>query len=138
MKTIRLIALLLVTLFIVGCSRQYKEGDLLPIQEGLTTIRWEGEYRLDKAKYYIDGTYVGEGLKGFDAILLHLSRLDIASSLKIEFPEKWGVMRYDGKVDFDWEFPYDPYPEKAKEFSALCGKKSLHLTFSVIKEDTAQ
>lgn len=124
------------SIVLAGCSPKHKEGALLPIRETGTIVRWDGPHRLDEASYYIDGVKVGVGLKGFDAIMRHLSRLEAASSVKIQMPHEWSKMGYDGKVDLWWEFPFGTHVEQEREFTKLCGEKSLHLSFETFEGRT--
>jgi hypothetical protein len=109
----------------------YLEWDVgrFPIKGGVTVVRWDGDFQLDRATYYIDGRKAGVGMEGFDAVLNYLSRLEKGSSVRIEFPQKWSDMMYDGVVYFDWDFPFHGSEGREKDYLKLSAMKSLHLTY---------
>ena len=121
MRTVLLNLAFSCVLLVVSCS-QKSEPESLPRPKNV--IRWEG-VKLDEATYYIDGTNVGDGLAGFDAILKHISGLEKASTVTIESPPEWRTLGYDGKVDLWWEFPFASFPEKEQQFSAICAQKKI-------------
>jgi hypothetical protein len=126
LRFIFLCVLSLSALFVTGC---YPE---IPLpKNGKTVVRWDGATDLNKANYYINGKSVGTGLSGFDKVLSHLDKLEIASPVLIQYPQKWRDMKASGEVDDWWEFPFYSYAEKEEEFTAICGKKSLGLTFEI-------
>ena len=121
---------------VAACQQHRYQSDVSKLSvpdDKRTVIKWQEPFDLGKATFYIDGARVGTGLSAFDKVIRHLSGLRRGDELTIQFPKKWSTMRLDGdgRTGDMWEFPFEGHLDKEKEFTKLCGAKSLVISFEV-------
>ena len=138
MPTPLLLCLMVILTSLTSCHQRdgkSRESKVSVPDEKRTKIKWEEPFDLGRATFYIDDVRVGTGLLAFDKVIKHLSGLRRGDELTIQYPKKWSVMQLDGdgRTGDMWEFPFEGHLDKEREFTRLCGEKSLVMSFEVFE-----